>query len=138
LIPKYEYDAYNELKQYSPKIEIGGKNERVVSVEMSKKGLKEVPDKAYVFYDVQKIDLSENQITKLIDIIYRQRTSDKWYPKFEKDIPYAECDTVKADYFKGLNSLKELNLANNPIDWNDPDNKGVLQRLEARGVKVYR
>ncbi len=106
-IPKYEYDAYNELKQYSPKIEIAeGKNERVVSVEMSKKGLKEVPDKAYMLYDVQKLDLSENQITKLTDIIYHHRTSEKWYPKFEKDIPYEECDTVKADYFNGFKSLR--------------------------------
>jgi Leucine-rich repeat (LRR) protein len=151
-VPYHETIAFDSVKKYDPEIVVkkqecsacDGRSRanphhidvhNIESIIIKGKPLDKIPDMMTGLKKLKLLEISESQLADVSPL----------YSSFARNLKALETLKLNNNRLTSLESnlcelpsLKEVWIENNPIDWNDPDNKGALQRLEARGVKVYR
>jgi len=151
-VPYHETIAFDSVRKYDPEIVIkkqecsacDGRSRanphhidvhNIESIIIKGKPLDKIPDMMTGLKKLKLLEISESQIADVSPL----------YSSFARNLQALETLKLNNNRLTSLESnlcelpsLKEVWITNNPIDWSSPANKDALQKLEAKGVKVYR
>jgi hypothetical protein len=122
-INKLDSEHFKELTQhYVPHVILDNDN-RIVCMELNKQEFDEIPSLVFDFNRLRTLDLSGNKLKTLL---------------VSRDYGMIQRFDAPLDLFGKLEALEKLILTNNSLDYNLPENKAVIEKLESRKVEVVK